>query len=168
MKKLLSFFFGSLGRGKTQTINASKNWSKRRHALHALKSIEPFLDKRFNPMLSSAVKLEVIAPDIIKFQAVIKKLGDLVKSSEVIKASDCFFSVTEKTLDKFFTDEDSYYISQTELTSFYKEATRLCELTEQGETAEFGIDEHNLRILSKVFTGIKNVCVAVVEVNTVR
>lgn len=169
MKKLLAFFLGGfLGDPVSKSQEATKNWSKRRLAVDALEQLEPLLDRRFNPMYASAIKLEVPAENINKFISMLLRYCNTMQVGEAIKPTDCFLTKTEMTLDKFFTDETNRYISQEELKVFHKEALRLCSLTESGEKSEFGIDEHNFRILSKVFVGIKQVCDAVVKASKMR
>ncbi len=169
MKKMLSSFFGLNNKGsESKPVGQTKNTSKRQAALQALKQLEPLLEKRYNPMYASAIMLEVLTTDIRKFNLMLRNFNMTLRDNEVIQKTDCVFTKTQSSLDKFFTDEDRRYIGQEELKSFFAEATRLCELTATGETAEWGNEEHNFRILTKVFVGIKQVCDAVVAINNMR
>lgn len=167
-KKLASFFAWFKPSPESRLDEPPKIWSKRKLAAQALQELEPLLNRRFNPMYASVIKLEVLTPNIRKFNLMLQGFSTTVHLAEIIQKSDCVFTKTETTLDKFFTDEDRLYIGQEELKCFHQEATRLCALTEKGELAEYGIDEHNFRILTKVFVGIKQVCDAVVATNNMR
>lgn len=165
MKEMLRKFFGFAKSGtvSNQTKATMKNLSKRQQALIMLGEIEPFRNKRFNVMSASIIKFEALAPNIIKFIEMLHKFNLILESNGTIKATDCFFVVKETTLDKFFTDEDRMYINQSIISKFIEEATRLCQQLEKGEQAEFGVEEHNLRILSKVLAGIKQICEAIIK-----
>lgn len=168
MITLLAKFFGRSPGSKASSAIAVKNMSKRAQAQHYLDLLKPVMTKRFNLLNASIVQLDVIAPNIVDFTDIVRKFASIVEQKEAVRPSDCFFTVKQTTLDKFFTDEDRMYISQSELQVLHREASRLCELLQAGERAEYGTDEHNLRILSKVLVGIKNVCVAVLETGNLR
>jgi hypothetical protein len=71
-------------------------------------------------------------------------------------------------LDQFFTSADGFYLNvQQALASFKRDALILCALMETSDNAALGIDEHNLRMLTRILVNLRHLVVTLIDVSFV-
>jgi hypothetical protein len=69
-------------------------------------------------------------------------------------------------LDQFFTSSEGFYLNVAEtLTAFKRDALILCTLMETSDNAALGIDEHNLRMLTRIMVNLRQLVVTLIDVS---
>ena len=120
------------------------------------------LGKRFNVRVAQLTELQTISDNILKFNDELRRLNRILESKSKLKPGDALFDYRETTLADFFVDETtSSYINQSEFRIFHELATKFTELTKEGSTAEYGMHEHNYRVLTKIIRSIIQICTAI-------
>ena len=122
------------------------------------------LGKRFSPRVAQLTKLQAVTKNILQFNAELKRINAILEAQQKLKPGDALFDYHDTTLAEFFVDETtSSYINQSEFRNFHELATKFTELTKEGSTAEYGMHEHNYRVLTKVIRSIIQICTAIGE-----
>ena len=75
-------------------------------------------------------------------------------------------NVIEKsiTLDRFFISNDTYLDITKSVIKFKKQALLLCELMKDSDTEEFGIHDHNRRMLTNIFNNIIKITISLIKI----
>lgn len=138
--------------------------SNRELCLELIAGFKELNDRNYNPLAASGVFVSSCVSNIAKFVTVLRQANMTIKKSEALDGDKYALAMVEMTLDQFFISDDGYYIESTYIYEFVEEALKLCELMEGAESAEFGVQEHNLRILTKTFASLKSILTGLLQV----
>lgn len=120
---------------------------------------EPYLKSEY----AGVVYFDCISPDIIHLTRVIKELNATLRKENTINAKRCDFTEASINVSSFF-QKDNHYIAHSKIIDYLKEVEMFYALTEVCQHAEFGVHEHNYRMLTRVFVSLKNVNASLLEV----
>jgi hypothetical protein len=115
-------------------------------------------------LAANGVFISTCVFNIARFVTVLKQITMTIKKNEALDSDRYALVMVDKTLDQFFISDDGYYIESTYIYEFVEEALKLCELMEGAESAEYGVQEHNLRILTKTFASLKSILTGLLQV----
>jgi hypothetical protein len=142
----------------------SAGQSNRELCLELIQGFKELSDQNYSPLAANGIFINALVPNIAKFNPLLKQINFAVKQGESLDAMKYNLVLVNMTLDQFFISEDGYYIETSEIYTFVEESQKLCELMEGAESAEFGVQEHNLRILTKTFVSLKSILTGLLEV----
>ena len=165
LKKLLwGLFTGPPMNTPGTEVLLSAGQSNRELCLELIQGFKELSDKNYSPLAANGIFIEAIVPNIARFIPLLRQMNLTIKRGEPLDATKYNQGIVSITLDQFFISEDGYYIETSEIYAFIEESLRLCELMEGAESAEFGVQEHNLRILTKTFVSLKSILAGLLEV----
>ncbi len=120
---------------------------------------DPYLKSEY----AGVVHFTCISPNIIHLIGVLKEINATLRKESVISAQRCDFTEATVSVNGFF-QKDNHYIPHGKILDYQKEIEVFYALTEACQQAEFGVHEHNYRMLTRVFVSLKNVNTALLEV----
>jgi hypothetical protein len=138
--------------------------SNRELCLELIVGFKELSDRNYSPLAANGVFISTCVPNIARFVTVLKQITMTIKKNEALDSDRYALVMVDKTLDQFFISDDGYYIESTYIYEFVEEALKLCELMEGAESAEYGVQEHNLRILTKTFASLKSILTGLLQV----
>jgi hypothetical protein len=107
-----------------------------------------------------------VKPMFVNIELYTKKLGEVAKLLEQEKAVPVSWVQAvdkEISVDRFLTTEAGHYMDvRLGLSRFRDNAIKVCTLLEKSDYEDFGIHEHNLRMLLKLLINLKEL---IVEIN---
>lgn len=122
------------------------------------------LNKPFDPKLALGVRVKSTLSDFSKLASLLKLINNDLSKGQILSASRSGEQLEDYSLDELFIDSKGYYIDWLQVTSFCEEALKMCEFTEGYENHDHGMEEHNLRMLSKVFVTVRSISSGLLEV----
>lgn len=152
-------------RNTTNQILASKEESVREKGRLLQVELNENINKSFKISIAGLVHLKCIKPNIVSLIELIIELNKALKEGVVLSASRCYFTDEAVTISSLF-EKDGRYISHSKIFDYCKVIEEFYVLTEALEKATVGADEHNYRMLTKVFVSIKDVNAGLLEVLT--
>lgn len=167
LKKLLwGIFAGPPMTPSSNEVLLSAGQSNRELCLELIQGFKELSDKNYSPLAASGIFINAVVSNIAKFVPLLKQMNNIIARGEALDATKFNWVLVNMTLDQFFVSDDGFYIESANIYDFVEEALRLCELMEGAESAEFGVQEHNLRILTKTFVSLKSILSGLLEVLT--
>jgi hypothetical protein len=110
----------------------------------------------YDPKRGGATVLSMHYPNIKELNNALQYLNQKLSNEELIRQNDVNFEEHTKSLDEFLIDNAGYYLDPIkEFTTFRTQALVLCDLMSVTDKAEFGKDESNRRMLSKLLLNIE-------------
>lgn len=154
---------------KTSTNDEKSQFSNlpKHHQAHLLvQRLAATKGRPFNPVRAGGVILQTVDADVIQLTTRIVGYVEKLELSQGLTQKDCFAEVKTVTLDKFFTDAEGMYIPLDTLSTFLNTCDRLFQLVERGLERKDRNVEYSVRLMSKCFSSIYNVCRAVETAGT--
>lgn len=169
MLKLLKKLFWAIFSGPPMNTSGtevllSAGQSNRELCLELIAGFKELSDKNYSPLAANGIFINAVVPNIAKFIPLLKQINASIRKDEALDATKYNWVMVNITLDQWFVSDDGYYIDSSSIYDFVEESLRLCELMEGAESAEFGVQEHNLRILTKTFVSLKSILTGLLEV----
>lgn len=142
---------------KEKISNNLSDENLRKSTENILLILKDNLDKYFDPKLAFNIRVKTISSDIKQLTKLMIFINHDLVNNQILSAAKCDGQFEEYSLDELFVDNDSLYIEWLQVKSFCEEALKMCEYTEGYEEYDHGMEEHNLRMLSKVFITVRSV-----------
>jgi hypothetical protein len=152
-------------RNTTNQILAVKEESVREKGHLLQVELKQYINQSFKADVAGLVHFKCIRPNIISLTELIIGLNKALKEGVILNASQCYFTEESVTISSFF-EKDGRYISHSKIFDYCKVIEEFYTLTEAPEKATVGVDEHNYRMLMKVFVSLKDVSAGLLEVFT--
>jgi len=168
---LTMWFIKRLQVWRAQLANRKKKGAthpptKRMLCVEELRRLTPEWFLYYRPEAGLGVYVKVCYPNIDAYAQALREFADLIKEERPISPTQVKEADTVLTLDRFLTSADGFYLDVVAAVAKYKAcALHLCEALEAGDYAEHGLPEHNLRMLTKLFS---NVLTLTSQLNDVR
>jgi hypothetical protein len=113
-----------------------------------------------------ATTIKVPDGDIDSYIERIKHIQRQLVNNRTLQAEDFSWSLKSTTLDQFFVSTTGFYQdAERAVERLKKAALDLCEAAAKTDQAEFGVEEHNRRLLTKLFINVQTVSKALIEVS---
>jgi hypothetical protein len=121
-----------------------------------LTQLSPALFRDYQPSMGLATMVAVPYPNVEAYTLKLKDAARVIKAGHYL-SPDWFSTETfDINLDRFLISDDGFYINHEEaITKFKGAGLQLCQLMEASDTAQHGIHEHNLRMLTKLFINMR-------------
>lgn len=148
---------------KTTDKDRIANLSRLEQSKHYLLKVASRSDPTIDHMASTRINISTIDRNIDSLTTRIADYVDTIKSKEALVSANFYTEYFNITLDTFFIDEDGCYISTTELNKFINISKQLYEVLDIIKETDPGTYAYANRLLTKTFTSIQNVSVAVIE-----
>lgn len=122
----------------------------------------------YRPNRGMSVAISVPYKSIEAYVSALKEFNYLIKNEYPISpdwnANDVEYHTT---LDRFLSSsKDGYYLDLERILGKFKhEALLLCQLMKESDTATYGLHEHNLRMLTKLFINMRSLLTQLVDVS---
>lgn len=128
--------------------------------------LRPDFFQQYRPS-QGKIECDFFYPNVEAYTTKLKELNKTIKDKRPIQsdwAGD--IKVTRNTVDAFLVSDDGYYINPEQAVSNFKAASlELCQRMQVSDTAAHGVDEHNLRMLTKLFINLRVVHQRLIEVS---
>jgi hypothetical protein len=121
----------------------------------------------FKAVAGGLVHFKCIKPNLISLTELVIELNSVLKDNTALSMSRCYFTDEPTTINNFF-ERDGYYISHSKILDYCKAIKEFYTLTEVCEKATVGVHEHNNRMLTKVFSSLKDVNAGLLDVLTYK
>lgn len=169
-----------------KTFNEMRRWCVRHDTQKIIKAVEANSNKepqriRCMKMLqaipvvlfehyhsSSGQSLTISVPDACLDHYIerIKSITKIVEKELPLPSIDISVEMKTLTVDNFLVSADGYYLDAEKAIARFKAAgLKLCAAMENTDDAEFGIHEHNRRIVSKLFINMREVSHTLIDVS---
>jgi len=151
---------------KRECVSASPFKANRAlcHKLLLSLSEEGFLN--YDPAQTSGICLRLQYADMEQLIDKIIQSISLVRHEKMIPPDWSSNPEKDVSLDRFISTQSGHYAKPaTSIRRFKKHALELCEIMEISDTETVGLPEHNLRMLTKLFTDIRTVALTMLEVS---
>jgi hypothetical protein len=152
-------------RSTTNQILANKEESVREKGRLLQVELSQYINQQFKANIAGLVHFKCIRSNIISLTELIIELNNALKEGIVLSASRCYFTDEAVTISSFF-EKDNRYISHSKIFDYCKVIEEFYVLTKVLEEATVGTEEHNYRMLTKVFVSLKDVNAGLLEVLT--
>ena len=144
---------------RAQFANRKKGVShpptKRMQCAEQLRRLTPERFIHYRPASGLGVKLSVCYPNIDVYARHLREIALLVESGGAVSPTQVKDADHVLTLDRFLTSADGYYLEVVPVvTQFKAHALHLCEALEAADYTTHGLPEHNLRMLTKLFSNV--------------
>lgn len=128
--------------------------------------LDPGLFKNYNPSAGLSSFINVTYITIGEYNTKIKETNNLLKQDLAVASSWIKRDITLISVDRFLLSSTGYYIdNEREIAQLKNNVLELCALMIVSDTATHGLDEHNLRMLTKLFIDIKEIGTKLLEVS---
>jgi hypothetical protein len=127
--------------------------------------LSSYTNYSFKTAVGGLVHFKCIKPNLTSLTELIVELNSALRDNSALNASRCYFIDELITISSFF-ERDGYYISHSKILDYCKVIKEFYTLTEACEKADVGVMEHNNRMLTKVFSSLKEVNTSLLYVLT--
>lgn len=128
--------------------------------------LHPHLYENYTPSTGLSVFISVYYENIESYTQKLKELSRQLMTDKPIAPDWGGQSETSISVDRFLTTSDGFYTDvQKALVDFKEAGLQLCALMRESDTAAYGLHEHNLRMLTKLFINLRAVLVQLIEVS---
>ena len=146
--------------------NISHNNPNRKMLLELILLFNTDIYFKYNPNLSNGIIINSRYPNIETLNNALKEINRLITNGEIISKDIDNVEIINKTIDLFLTTKDGFYCNPIkELIQFKDNVIEICELMEDSDTAEYGLANHNLRMLTKTFITLKEITTKFLELS---
>ena len=118
-------------------------------------------EKRFesyNVALGLSLTVVTLYADVESYTKGLIDIVRLIKNDRPIRPTWIDLRHSTASVDRFLVSADGYYINTaTAIDNFKKVGLELCFLMKESDTATYGIHEHNLRMLTRLFINLRHV-----------
>lgn len=127
----------------------------REKCLQALASLDLPNPINYDVFAADATDIEPLYPKIDVYTRHLNDFDLLVRNDKVVKVLWLQVTPIKTNVDLFFVDSEGFYMDPfTAMVAFHDAARNLCENLVKGEGLEFGVQEHNLRILTNLLNNV--------------
>lgn len=164
IKKVLSYL---TPRQETKEIEpAVANLSPRVTAIAALDSLFPEQYSQYKVRNGEAVTMTSVYPNIEEYTNKLREAAIAIKYGRTIKPHWLPGPAKEIDVDGFLVSSTGFYLDNEQAVERFKNtALEFCEQLKKTEGQEFGVQEHNSRMLTKLLANLCVVSNALVEVS---
>lgn len=142
----------------------SKTKPNRQHCEDLLKELSVERFKQYQPSVGLGVSIRTRYPNIESFTQKLKETTRLIREEKMIPVDWVASEELVIPVDRFMTSSDGYYLDVAEAVAHFKaQGMKLCEEMKDSDTATFGLAEHNLRMLTKLFINLRDVTTTLIE-----
>ena len=138
--------------------------SNRELCLQLVEELEGVINNPYHPLAASGVFMTAPVPNITRYLSMLRQYNRSLREKKAIDPNDCNWTMRTLTLDQFFVSDDNYYIDASAILEVVQEARTLCEFMDGAESAEYGTEEHNNRMLMKFFVSLKSILAAFLQI----
>jgi len=146
-------------------INLSPNNPNRKFTEDLLSnlSVDYFLD--YSPVRGLSTFVDTRYGNIDLLNNKIKEAIRLIKGGTPIPTNFGIDEISTVSIDRFLISSDGYYIDiYVAINDLVKYGLNLCKLMEDSDTVDHGIQNHNLRMLTKLFINIREIVTKLTEI----
>ena len=139
-----------------QTLQKEEKLSVRQQGYRLYEELVKYKDRGFDPAIGFAITIQVPVDNIEKLIHLLRQFNQLLADQQTLPRERFYFDLKHISLESFFISDKKLYISQHKIADYLTEVKRLYDHTQAGEVAQYGVDEHNYRMLTKTFVSLKN------------
>lgn len=159
-----------LRRNLAKTVAAIEaNTNKEPHRVRCMKMLTAIpVDQFALYHSSSGQSLTIEVPDncLDHYIERINSITKIVEKEKPLPSIDISVEMKTLTVDNFLVSADGYYLDAEKAVARFKAAgLQLCAAMENTDDAEFGIHEHNRRIVSKLFINMRELSRTLIDVS---
>jgi hypothetical protein len=149
-----------------QAERSRESENERQRATTILNEITTAQFSLYEVSSGMATVIKVPDGDIDTYIERIKRIHRQLVADRTLQAEDFSWSLKAVSLDRFFISSEGFY-QDTELavTRLKEAALNLCAAAVKTDEAEYGVHEHNRRLLTKLFINVQTVSKALIEVS---
>jgi hypothetical protein len=138
----------------------------------ALESLLHHLDdasyKFYTQQSDGGVEVTVFYNTIDEYRTEMKQLGLRMMNDQMIQTSWADQNERVVKLGRFLTSKEGFYLDVGDAVHGFKhEALVLCALMEKSDHAQFGVHEHNRRMLLKFFANLRALTIMLIDISFV-
>jgi hypothetical protein len=131
-----------------------------------LKQLNPQLFDRYLGVQGQVRHLQVYYPTIDAYTRALGEASQLAMTDQPIPPEWLKTDLQRVSVDRFLTSADGYYLNPRHAVErFQTVALQLCEAMEASDEVTYGVPEHNLRMLTRVFVNLQSLVAALIEVS---
>lgn len=131
--------------------------------------LDPKQFKGYNPYYGMGVKFYPLYPNIDSYTNKLKELNRLIKQEKPIPPDWNDSVENEVSVDRFMISSDGFYTDILQSVSQFQEAGyNLCLSLKESDTEQFGMQEHNLRVLTKLFVNMRSTATILINVSLTK
>lgn len=132
-----------------------------------LKIVNPSLMAGYKPSEHGSLQLTVPWIYSDSYAGKLKGFNDVMATGEPVPVTSVADNNIVLLLEQFLSTSEGHYADPVQTAEDIKrEGLRLCKLLEKSDTAEMGVDEHNLRMLHRTLISLRTVADAFCRVAT--
>jgi len=125
--------------------------------------------KAYHPHTGMSVKFTPLYPTIDSYTSKLRELHRLVKQDKAIPPDWNDGANIEVSVDRFMISSDGFYLDITQAVSDFKDAGyQLCISMKDSDTESHGVQEHNLRMLTKLFINLRPTVLTLINVSLTK
>jgi hypothetical protein len=124
----------------------------------------------YEPFLGISCTITPLYSNIEIYTLKLKEFTRLVKQERPISPDwNADIIAVDTNMDRFFISTDGYYLDLVKSVSIFKEAgLQLCTTMNASDIETHGVQEHNLRILTKLFVNMRHTTTALINVSLTK
>lgn len=120
----------------------------------------------YKPTNGKSVRNDFLYPSIDLYSRKMKEFTRYIKEEKAIPPDWYTELITQQSVDQFLSSSDGYYVDVPKaITQFRQAGLQLCEALKESDTATYGIYEHNLRILTKLFVNLRHIAKDLINIS---
>lgn len=140
--------------------------NERQRTITLLQEVSPVQFSLYEVSRGVATNVTVPDRDIDTYIERIKRIQRQLHNNRMLQAEDFSWSLNTVTLDRFFVSTTGFYQDPEKAVARLKTAALgMCEIAAKTDQAEFGVDEHNRRLLTKLFLNVQALAKTLIEVS---
>lgn len=162
---MLSRILGRLVKRISNTTPEERitNLTRLEQSKHHLLKMTNRADKSVNMFKARRIPITAIDKNILALSERIVKYAETIEANETLVSANFFSEHSTVTMEDFFIDDDGCYISTDELILFAANCKRLYAALDSIKGTSPNIYAYADRLLTKTYTSIQNVSIAVLE-----
>lgn len=134
--------------------------------LQLLYRLQPQLFSAYSARIGQTVLVTVPYQHIDQYVTALREASQMVRDDRAVPADWPSRAEHRVSLDRFLTSTDGYYLNPQEAVERFKTvAAQLCEAMEASDELNFGVPEHNLRMLTRLLINLQSLTQALLDVS---
>lgn len=133
-----------------------------------LAMLDPQRFARYRADIGAGVRIHVFARNVEQYADLLRRASaEVIKEAPMNPASwGSYAGESNIPVDRFLVSSDGYYIDYPKAIAAFRNAgLQLCQALEPSDEAEYGVYEHNLRVLTKLLQNLREVTAALLDVS---
>lgn len=140
-----------------QTLKKEEALTVRQQGYRLYNELVKYKDRGFDSAIGFAITIQVPVSNIETLIYMLRQFNQMLADKQILPRERFYFDLKQVSLEAFFVSDKKLYISQHKIADYLTEVKRLYDHTEAGEVAQYGVDEHNYRMLTKIFESLKSI-----------